>query len=36
MSRAGLSERVSILEGKALDTLSQLKEKAALPFDLIF
>ncbi|OYN67711.1 MULTISPECIES: O-methyltransferase [Bacillus] len=36
ISRAGLSERVSILEGKALDTLSQLKEKAALPFDFIF
>lgn len=36
ISRAGLSERVSILQGKALDTLSQLKERAALPFDLIF
>ncbi|MES1034734.1 O-methyltransferase [Bacillus pumilus] len=36
ISRAGLSERVSILQGKALDTLPQLKERGVLPFDLIF
>lgn len=34
--RAGLAERVTILQGKALDTLSQLKEQDTLPFDLIF
>ncbi|MDM5318944.1 O-methyltransferase [Bacillus altitudinis] len=36
ISRAGLSERVSILQGEALDTLSLLKERDVLPFDLIF
>ncbi|KML03741.1 methyltransferase [Bacillus stratosphericus] len=36
IDRAGLAERVTILQGKALDTLSQLKEQDALPFDLIF
>ncbi|MEK4338065.1 MULTISPECIES: O-methyltransferase [Bacillus] len=36
IDRAGLAERVTILEGKALDTLSQLKEQDMLPFDLIF
>lgn len=36
ISRAGLSERVIILQGKALDTLPQLKERDTLPFDLIF
>ncbi|MBR3205312.1 MAG: O-methyltransferase [Bacillus sp. (in: Bacteria)] len=36
IDRAGLAERVTILQGKALDTLSQLKEQDTLPFDLIF
>jgi predicted O-methyltransferase YrrM len=36
IDRAGLAERVTIFQGKALDTLSQLKEQDALPFDLIF
>ncbi|PCK22966.1 methyltransferase [Bacillus pumilus] len=36
INRAGLAERVTILQGKALDTLPQLKERDTLPFDLIF
>ncbi|AOZ88184.1 methyltransferase [Bacillus xiamenensis] len=36
IDRAGLTERVTILQGKALDTLSQLKERGTPPFDLIF
>ncbi|MFI8626331.1 O-methyltransferase [Bacillus altitudinis] len=36
IDRAGLAEHVTILQGKALDTLSQLKEQDTLPFDLIF
>lgn len=36
IDRAGLTERVTILQGKALDTLSQLKERDTPPFDLIF
>ncbi|MGG1699049.1 O-methyltransferase [Bacillus zhangzhouensis] len=36
IDRAGLAERVTIFQGKALDTLSQLKEQDTLPFDLIF
>lgn len=36
IARAGLSEKVDIRVGKALDTLSQLEAENAGPFDMIF
>jgi len=36
IDRAGLTDRVEIMIGKAIDLLAQLKEKALAPFDFIF
>jgi caffeoyl-CoA O-methyltransferase len=36
IERAGLSEKVEVQVGKAIDLLSQLVEKKAGPFDMIF
>ena len=36
LERAGLADRVSIVVGRALDTLPQLAEREPEPFDLVF
>src|SRR5271170_7668519 len=34
--RAGLAERIELREGKALDSLAQLRAERVAPFDLVF
>jgi caffeoyl-CoA O-methyltransferase len=36
LARAGMSERVEVMQGNALDTLPQLAARALPPFDMVF